>query len=595
MKKLFIISAAFTLSLFMLFSCSKPSTPPSPEGAAPNAETPLMNSIYNPDAPYIYEKISGIQELELLGNLVETGKFFTVTKDDEATTRVYSTITGQELLKKNDTWYTTNVSSGEGLPTVTTRLITNYSIFTTPNGEFEFLATVFTEAKTSTYENYPISLPPRTTHQISAKFYDATGNLFYHASGSMLDDSIGIEDNQFEYMNSAVTYGDTNLFSIDNSVFSYDKSTGAVTKIKNFDTTAIPDFEFMSDEYYYAISRESSTLQIFDANLNKISTAVLPYDTELPKAKYGALPNGNVVLQYVKELPSDSAEYDIISVEELNGEAVSAKYDLVTLLITANTGELKSIDVGFVINSITDLDLLDKLSGTDKNKRSFYCASVIADIDYITEDKEYDSSYMYSDLVVLSDDCTIAHSFKRKSRWVDIPKMIGDGIFSVRTLNNEIEVIDRNGNIIISYGASFAGNSDRIIKTDRAVYNVTTGEKIFDAANSNAVIKSTSCDIFTVQNGSEISVILADGSVKSLGEIYGQNKTLDDFYASNLGYYYIVHSATGQHEYFNEYGEKLGMFDVKLEYLGKTFGGYLFFNSADGSYYKMPTTKVSNK
>ena len=133
-------------------------------------------------------------------------------------------------------------------------------------------------------------------------------------------------------------------------MFSFDANTGVATKIKDFDTTEIPNIRFMSNEYYYSIDSVSATMQIFDRSLNRISTAIFPSDTEFASAKYGVLPNGNAVLQYRKSLPADSEEYDIISVEELNGEAVSHKYDLVTLLVTATTGEVASIDVSFVIN-----------------------------------------------------------------------------------------------------------------------------------------------------------------------------------------------------------------------------------------------------
>ena len=594
MKKLFIIPSAVLCAALLLSSCEK-TTPAQPlNEETPVSQSQFMDSIYNPDAPYIYEKLSSVEELNFVGETVKANKFFVVTKDAYLNTRVYSTVTGKEMFKVNDVIQKTETTQ-EDQSTVSEYTLSDYSVFNMAQGDFQILAVSSVKINKVSYPIGDPSLPDETTVTMSVSFSDAAGNVFYTASDAMLKAAIGSHENISQYMNSALTYGSSDLFSIGNSVFSYDKTTGKVTAVRDFDTTAIPSIFFMSDEYYYAAGSESYTLQIFDGGLNRVSNAILPEDTELSEATYGALPNGNVVIQYRKELPTDSTEYDIIRVEELNGRSESHKYDLVTLLITSATGEVASIDVSFVINSVVDLDLLDKLSGTDEYKRSFNDASVIADIDYITEDKELVNGYTYSDTVVLSSECAIAHSLKRKSRWIDIPKIIGDGIFSVRTLNDEIEIIDRDGNIIFTYGTALAGKSSTVIKTDKAIYNVLTGKKIIDASEKNVYIKSTSCKIFVVQENNELSVVLADGSIRVLGTLNQNGKSIDDFYASNLGYYYTVNSGTGQYEYFNEYGEQLGIFDNKLEYIGEAHGGYAFYDSANGKYYKMTTVKVSNR
>lgn len=594
MKKLFIIPTAVLTAALLLSSCGKNTDQhPSAEGEG-TPTSHFMDSIYNSDAPYIYEKISAIESLDFSGDTVKSNKHFLVTRDADSIIHIYSTITGKEILKYNE-FAPITASTGERAPTVSETSTTDYNIFSFPAKDLHILAVSKVKTMTVSYENINSTRPAETHHTMEVTFYDGAGNIFYSASDATLKAIIGTPDKIPQYMKSTIVYGDTNLFSIDNAVFSYDKTTGSVAKVRDFDTTAIPRILFMSDEYYYSIDSTSHTLQVFDGSLNKVSTAILPEHTELHLAKYGPLPNGNVIFQYRKELPSTDEEYDIISVEEINGKAVSHKYDLITLVVTAATGDVESIDAGFVINSIVDFDLLDKLSGTNEYKKAFNSVSVIADIDYITEEKELSGGHMYSDIVVLSDDGTVAHSLKRKSRWIDIPKIIGDGIFAVKTLNDEIEIIDRDGNTIFVYGTTLAGKSDTLIKTDGAIYNVTTGEKIFDASENDAIIKSTSCGIFTIQIKNELTAVHADGSTKLLGIFNQADKTLDDFYASNLGYYYIVYSVTGQHEYFNEYGEKLGIFDNKIECIGETFGGYLFHDTVSGKYYRMTTAKVSNK
>ena len=586
-RSLLLVSAILALSL-SLSACGKKNEENNPPQSNPTSETLLLDSIYRPDADYSHKNIASSNILEYTGAYaIFHNEYFTVfskTEDNTSSLHFYSLTDDREIAKY--TKGATETDSGT--------VYTGYHYATT-----SMISAVFsyTTDKLTTVTGYSYQIPASdaTIKEMKLEFFDATGNVFYTMPQDKLESKTQTPQSIFSYINDlpskAYFYGNTDLFALDNTVFRYDAKSGSVEKIKSFDATTIPVFSLMSSDYYYAIDNSNGIIQSFDRSLERVSTAVVSTEAFEQKYVLGALPEGNVIIQYKRLLPSDATEYDIIETEQVNGSAVSKKYKLNTLIVFASSGDIQKLDASFVINKIYNLTVKDLLEGSDIYSSTLNGISVIAEIDYINEYKEVLDGYEYFDIVALSGNGEIIRSLKLAGHWITVPQIISNGYFSVETANREIEIIDRSGAVIFTYSKDYA-NSDNPyhIATETAIYNVLTGEKIYDFKDRYATVKKTASGIFTIEEKNDdgsvsLIAVLLNGELKTLGTI-GTNGNIGAYFFDEYGMFCILNNASGKYEYYNTYGTPLGSFEEKLILLNRYNNGIIFEQISKKQYFE---------
>ncbi len=131
-----------------------------------------------------------------------------------------------------------------------------------------------------------------------------------------------------------------------NKVYVIDVETGALVDIEGVDkkgndvSTFIqrPEFKAVKNNIGYVI--EGSTVWAYD--LTKWVSCI--YYNVMPSAWANAeamvLDNGNLFVQYWKELPAEAVNYDVLESE--------VKYDIVQVIVNPTTAEVKTVEFGYI-------------------------------------------------------------------------------------------------------------------------------------------------------------------------------------------------------------------------------------------------------
>lgn len=100
-----------------------------------------------------------------------------------------------------------------------------------------------------------------------------------------------------------------------------------------------PDYTVNNLKYYY----EDNAIKVLNSNFDYVSS--YSFLTGYSRSSY-VLPNGNVFVQYKKALSNDAKTYAY----EQNG----TKYDLIQQIFVPASGEVKSVELGYVVTKLSD-------------------------------------------------------------------------------------------------------------------------------------------------------------------------------------------------------------------------------------------------
>ena len=595
-KRFLALALALLCFATALSACVKksPETVVEEEPNKPTDSSPLLDKIFNPAFEYSDNRIATMLSLEALGVIQpSSNQYFSIFKDENAT-YVYSN-TENKVVKSLETVKTTSdVENNDGFSANMETCIIS-----------EQLPNVFAVVRYDVY-NVDIAYHPELdayipmspyTYEVTVEFCDTTGTVFHTLTTEDVIDACPDQRDIASFIQSVIrcSYGETDLFSIGSSVFSTSVIDGRVSYLNSFELTEVPSFSMMSAHYYYVLDNTFHTVSVYNTGLNKVATFVLTAEFfEIPGIIF-PLPNGNLLFQRKKVLPADAEEYDLIKITK-GSETVSVlKYDLLTTVIDIQNNEIYTENPNFVIlEHFYSFSAIDARMGTEYYSKMYNrTLDTVIKIAYIDETKELLTDHSHTDIVAISNNCTVQRSLMLNKDWSSVPMLIEDDFYDVATVSGERNTVNRNGNVLFTYDSSKVTNLGKLSIGASAVYNRTTGEAIFKLPAEHTVIsnqysKAAFVTEVTSESNTLLHAILADGTVKALGITEGAEKNIDFFSVSEFGGYYVIkYTDSDGYVYFNEYGETLGTSADELTFVSKTVDGYILTNAQSGEYFKL--------
>ncbi len=509
-NKKFLALTALILCLSMLFvACSKeepePLNPPAPSLAdifnldwtRPNSEQPLISKA---------KKISLPEDIdyEQVDNLL----IYTDPSEDNNKIRVYDFVKEENVLLRTDSSNTTNnytitVDDDYSYKTSVYSKTKNYVY--APNGDTVIVLTVKYTVEASYLERHESYYVSAFDDYIHDYLYDFAPELkkttytinVYNASDTtkpiqtVNSNTIKswINQGDFDYYFDSIViqnlpviatsydneYIAEDLFVNNGKIYRCDNDDN-VTFVRDVGLTNIESWYEKANDYY--IASGEATLTLFDSNLKPIATYEFP--SYALNQDYYVLNSGNVWIQYHVQLDEDATEYDIFDPDWGN-----EKYDVVTLILSAQNGAVTEINANYTIET------LETAKSSDPDYNNYYNASIsnLALVYYI-KDGRLNTAETACDIVALDDNGTITKSLKLFDTWASLPSNIGNGYFVAYTTYGTYMVMDKDSNVITdnmgfsSYVSGMLSTYDYVFMSD-GIYN-TAGEKVYDLSQKDA-------------------------------------------------------------------------------------------------------------
>ena len=550
----------------------------------------LMNAIFSPDFTIPTQKIVSVKTPDVSGVVSNYSNTFAVLEKEDSIS-VYSALTDSVVAT-----YPNGVFANENAsPTYKKAAVY------IPSQETAFVQNVFVVL------SYTTNIDPSTSNrrsdlfntalpailsdfEIKLDFFDAHGTIFHTVSNNSIKHSCGSALNYSDfdrYFDSLLVanYNRTDLLSVEQSVYKK-LPDGKVALLRNFDTLAIPEFTQMSAENYYAVYDAKNIIKSYDESLNEADTFVVPFELPIDSAEIFVFNNGNVLLQSKKLLLSDVTEYDFM--EEGIGDTY-VKYDLVSYLINIEDEKASYIDLNYIVNSVDTVTFIEIMKGAEY--QGFFDEDIenIASVTYIGSDKILYNNSSSTENVTLTNEAAIDMYFAIGENWKGIPYVFSNGYFSVTDLSGDTLIVDRDGNTIMKFNDRVLNYYSGVLASiNNKIYNLTTGEMIYDiAANNASILHSRGFFIVVEPAGdleSNVKVILANGSIVDIGKKSTDHVFNNDFGFGHSGYYYIK-TAESEYKYYNAEGELIHTSSTILTEAATFINGGLLFDS-EGKYYK---------
>ncbi len=360
-----------------------------------------------------------------------------------------------------------------------------------------------------------------------------------------------------ENLGSPIVFDDTIIYG--RTIYELDKKGNLVESEEvipeNIDVFVC---DYWNDKYVYEMDTAdgSFSLLVADRRFNPVSSWSAPSFAKNIEAF--VLVNGNVFVQYIKELDANVAEYDFFEYTE---EGNVQKFDLVTLVINAKNGTEKSIDADYVVSGIISYNEI---------AHSTALADVYNDgmgnLAFITRivDGQIDNSDASLDIVLLNNDCTSAKSLKIvDQQTASLPTKLGKNVFMVAT-DYGYAIVKANGNLIHAItNSDISANAEYVIG-EKAIYEMSSFEVVYDLEENEAeVISSMNSVVFIVKDGDIL--MLRDGEVTEIGK--APSDLLPEAYfatVDGIGCYGIFDANSAEYTYYTLDGTELMKSKYKL-------------------------------
>lgn len=373
---------------------------------------------------------------------------------------------------------------------------------------------------------------PITTHTL----YDVTGSAI--ATSEDVSTASVLNYNEF------LLY-DRVLYEID--------AKGALTKVIDVPEYVSVDIDIVTDDYFY-VESENAVI-VYDREFNYVSFYELPgYATE---ESFFVLDSGDMLIQYWVELDSEATKYDIYEVSE----GLTVKFDLVTLIVSAEDGSAKEIKLNYLVEEVvSNSELYD--AEDDNNmfiEDSFENIAILIPI----EDGKVNEASSAADICFMDNKGKVGASLKLFDDMIayNVPQKIADNVYAAYGASG-IVLVDGEGEIIKRVtnfrNLEMAGN---YFVGEYAIYSADLSEVVYDLkANDVEDVEIVGDSVFMniEMDDDEYKVVLfADGETKTIfnSKTMSEEKSLG--FVDAIDGYYIYDIAEDEYTYYNAKGEKL--------------------------------------
>ena len=337
---------------------------------------------------------------------------------------------------------------------------------------------------------------------------------------------------------------------------------GELTKLADVPEYVSANFALVSEDYFYVASETG--IVVYDHEFNYVSFYELPgYATE---EEFFLLDNGDYLIQYWVELDSDAKKYDIYEVVE----GLTLKFDLVTLIVSAEDGSAKELNLNYLVEEVaTNAELYHA-----EEENNMYIEDSFENIVILIpiEDGKVNESESVAEMCFMSNKGKIGKSLKLYDDMLTtiIPRKIADNVYvtygasGVVLVDGEGEIIKRVTN---SYNLRLVGN---YWLGEYAIYSADFSEVVYDL-QANEVE-----DYEIIGDSVLMNVELADGEYKIVLFANGEEKTV--YNSKTMGEdkkfelveeidgYAIYDIAEAKTTYYNANGEKLLAVEGDVEF-----------------------------
>ena len=361
--------------------------------------------------------------------------------------------------------------------------------------------------------------------ELSTAFYDAKGaeitSMAKESAPTVNADFLVIEDRYFRYEEGAF-------------VLKFERS-----KLSQ----EIPTFTYWSEELYYAVGENDVVIYTVDGQY--LNAYVFPIYAKKPFAT--VLSSGDLLVQYVVELPEDASNYDVYE---------NAKLDLISIVYNPKNGKTTNVDLDFMVTA-------NIARGVAQAEMSYSDYEDIAKginnmaIILMIEDKRIDSQNM------------MTASINNKGGLKKVlsnthPNQIGAPVipvapdrFNAPLKSGNTVLMDQDGKVIGEISNLEEQNFVFLIADDR-VYNMDM-QFVYDFGEGG----------FKIHQILDYAIIFsnADGGVKYYIMTKDMTAPTELAITSETEYYYIVKDGDS-YVYYNECGEEI----LRSEYKGELVG-----------------------
>ncbi len=287
-------------------------------------------------------------------------------------------------------------------------------------------------------------------------------------------DATGVEIASFDYGASISDYNGQ-FAMLGGMSFFVDQKTGAMTKIDApINQTAPSNLRYMNDKYVYEISLSSDKLCVSDRSLKVLAVWNAPSGTVEYSPEFYVLNNGNVLIQYKKELHPDATEYDLY--EQNNGTVY--KYDLVTEIFSVEEKKSTRIDFKYYIDSLKSREAMEsEMAGS-----TMPTFENIVTVYPIIENKISDN-YADINFFTIDNAGVLGNSYKLVEYQTSLPTLISNGVFKVYTLYGGAHV-DASGTVLAQIHQDYKIIGGYVV-TNKGIYDLSFN-LVYDFEANNA-------------------------------------------------------------------------------------------------------------
>ncbi len=434
--------------------------------------------------------------------------------------------------------------------------VKTYKVFSFLTGEI--VATFVSSSDDNAYIEYSITpTSDGRLFKVSKQVYNWNDNKstytysLYDISGQELvsrayDFSVGSSD--------LYALADWTVF--ENTMYEVNEDTGAYTEYAKIPAHAGINARtayncFGLDEYIcYVVSGNGIT--VYDRNFNIVAVWTVPANAD--GDNYYPMDNGDILIQYQKELKPDATQYDLY--EMTNG--LVYKYDLVTEILSVSTQSSKTIEVNGEITGMLNKHTNYEEFNLNENFENLITVAGIVDgkiSDAVTDIRAY----------MLGNDGMLTAVAERVDHQIgpDIPYVDG---YRVARTSYGFAILDADGKIVrqVSTMADIQMVGEYFID-DYGIYDLTLN-LVYDLTKAYSYIYATEGNTVFVYEGEDgsqerYSIIAFCGGSKTTVYTYDVEDTENNqrlvINQDGSGVYAIVNQLTGEYTYYNTDGVKL--------------------------------------
>lgn len=435
--------------------------------------------------------------------------------------------------------------------------------------EYEFI--------TNYYEYYGVLIVSETVFNGTEKDDPMDESLYettyyaYDATGKQLaktDDEDGF-DAPF-YLGEMVVF-DMVAYNVDEDTGNFEKEMDIPEYILIDDSKCYMDW---NDEYYYVLAydqySEDSEIEftdvfVYDHSFNYVSSWSAPSYVDLMGIH--VLNNGDVLIQYSNKLDEEAKEFDYYTISG----SESVKYDLVTLIMRAKNGNVKDIDMKYVVSYVmTNNWLYDEDDDNNEYNDSFENIAYVNPI----VNQRIDYSDAAEDIVLMSDKGKIKKSLKLVDGQVaELPEKIADDKYVVAMLHGGYALVNLDGDVLkmINSGADMELMGQYLV-SETKIYDLNL-DVIYNLKENDAFILNVVDDVLFVQAGSEEDdeytvYSFCNGEKKTVYTYSAEDEENDIFKLTSMGY--VLIDSEGSYTYYNANGKELLVLEDWIEVLNVT-------------------------